>query len=386
MDEKEELRKKLAEERFYSSKKLDRFLQNFTSKNTQLNYKSSLKKFFADFLDKRYSNIKPDDYLKDIRLMKDKERYATMDQYEKDIDDYINAFVKDGSAPKTIAFHMTAVKGLFRKNRIRLDDDFWDEKRRQLAGTSPVVTFDIPKPEDLKKILMHADTRARAMFLMQATSGMRIGEILSVKKSDVKTDYEYPHIIIRSKKAKSRRTGRTRMSPEAKLAVLEWLKVRDASLVTSNKRSKWNKDLSDDRLFPLDQSTARRIWNRLLIKSKYIDKDDSVKLPRYKMTTHVLRKFFRVQFSKYNNDLAKYLMNQRTELDKVYREYDDDYLDQEYAKGVEHLFIYETTPQDVKDIKERLNEKGKEIEEMKKEILELRLTTVELKQELEKQG
>ena len=106
------------------------------------------------------------------------------------------------------------------------------------------------------------------MYLLQSSSGMRIGEICNLKyygkddeRNDIDLSYEYPHITLR--KTKSRAKGRTRCSPEAKEAILEWLKIRPNN--------------NDNRLFQSKTKSARIMWNRLLKKSGYAKKDQSGK-------------------------------------------------------------------------------------------------------------
>lgn len=99
------------------------------------------------------------------------------------------------------------------------------------------------------------------------------------------------------------------------------------------------------------------MWNRLLEKSGFTEKDNSGKNERYLMSTQTNRKYFRTEFSKYDNELAKYLMNQRTPLDRVYRDWSDEYLDKEYAKGVKYLLVFDRG----KDPKQP--EKNKQLEE-----------------------
>ena len=154
---------------------------------------------------------------------------------------------------------------------------------------------------------------------------MRIGEICNLKLSDIDLNYEYPHITLR--KTKSRAKGRTRCSPEAKEAILEWLKIRKEQLQLKQQRTptKYQNPEDKDKLFPGKPKSARKMWNTLLRKSGFAKKDKSGKYERALMSTHSLRRYFRNEFSKYNNDLASYLMNQRTGLDRKYRDWNNGY-------------------------------------------------------------
>ena len=133
------------------------------------------------------------------------------------------------------------------------------------------------------------------------------------------------------------------------------------------------------------------MWNRLLEKSRYAKKDKTGKYPRNLMGTHSLRKAFRSEFSKYDNDLAAYLMNQRTGLDRKYRDWSDEYLDQEYAKGVQYLMVFQSnvTDERLNDVQEKLTGLEEENLKLQKDVDSLRMELLEVKlkqvQELQRQ-
>jgi len=326
------------------------FLNEYTSKQTKRLYKINLNSYF------NFQDQAPEVYVKDVRNLENGKRNEIMDQYEKDITEYRNYLTKENYSPKSIENYIGTIKMFLEHYKINLDVSFWRKlrKRGKEKVSEPICDFKIPKPEELKQILTHANTKPRAMFLLQSSSGMRIGEICNLTENDIDLEYEYPHIRIRD--SKTRRKGKTRCSPEAKESIQEWLKIR--------------KDNDDTRLFQCTPKNARKMWNRLLIKSGYAKKDKSGKYERNLMGTHTLRKYFRNEFSKYDNDLATYLMNQRSRLDKTYRQWTDDYLDQEYGKGVEHLFVFQSnvTDKKVMDLQDQLNEKDSQIQKLQNQL------------------
>ncbi len=357
------------EKTIFESKALNDFINEYTAKETIRQHKISLKKYFTHY------NKNPDNYIVDVRNLDNGNRNKIKDQYEKDISQYRNHLIKEGYSPKAIHNYTSSVKMFLEHHRIDLDKAFWKKLRqRGIEKTNDsVCNFKIPKPDDLKKILTHASTKSRAMFLLQSSSGMRIGEICNLNLSDIDLDYEFPHITLR--KTKSRAKGRTRCSPEAKEAIMEWKKVRKEYLNTQKERMSdeyWKNDY-ENRLFPGTPKNARKMWNRLLEKSGYAKKDRTGKYPRNLMGTHTLRKMFRNEFSKYNNDLATYLMNQRTGLDRKYRDWSDEYLDQEYAKGVQYLMVFQlnVTDERINHLDDQLKEKDTEIKDLKQRLEEM---------------
>lgn len=365
-------------ENFNKSKKIDKFIKSYRSKNTQYNYRASIKKYFVFLNEKYQKSIDPETYIKDMREMKDKERYKVTDRYEEDIDDYYVSL--EDLAPKTIALNITALKTFFRRNKIKLSDFYWDDKGAKATGRSSISESKTPTPMDLKKILSHGDTKSRSIFLIEATSGMRLNEVLKLRFEDIDMTKRCPRITLSGRYTKNKERLRTRISPETKGYLEEWFKIRTKALDTASRRSRWEKDINAPQIFPFAPSTARRIWNTLLEKSEYDEKDHNGKVDRNKMGTHSLRRFFRQQFSKYNNDLAKYFMNQRGELDKIYRNYDDDYLDKEYEKGLKYLVVFEK-PMDTTHIQEEITDLRGENQKQQKEINDLRMELLAVKLE-----
>ena len=353
----------------YKSDTIKDFLDEYTANETIRQHRIALKKYFT------YHNKIPDTYIKDIRNLNNRNKNKIMDQYEHDITKYRNYLIEQKYSPKSIHNYISSVKMLLEHHRIDIGNAFWKKlkKRGEEKYNESICDFQIPTREELKKILMHANTKPRALFLLQSSSGMRIGEICNLTENDIDLTFEYPHIQLR--KTKSRAKGRTRCSPEAKEAIQEWLKIRP--------------DNGDPRLFQCKTKTARIMWNRLLKKAGYIKTDRSGKYPRFLMGTHTLRKYFRNEFSKYSNDLAAYLMNQRTGLDRKYREWTDKYLDEEYSKGVENVLVFQqnVTSERVGDLEQQLHQVQKDKQEMQDKIADLESKLSELKiEKLEQDG
>jgi len=362
----------MEEKQILESKAIKDFMSQYTAKQTIRQYKIAVKKYFM-YIDKN-----PDRYLKDLRFIDNGKKLKAIDEYEKNISAYRNSLIADEYSPKCTHNYVSTIKLLLEHNHCDLDVSFWKKLKERGADkvVEPICDFKIPTTTELRTILAHATAQSRAMFLLQATSGLRIGEVVSLKRGDIDLDYDCPHIIIRGKTSKTRMKGRTRCSQEAKQAIIDWLNVRAKAIETINKRTppEYQKSTTmnkDDYIFPVTTKSARKMWNRLLERAGFTGEDTSGKYARHLMSTHTLRKFFRNELSKYDNGLAQYLMNQRTGLDKRYRDYTDEYLDQEYAKGVRYLILNENYSGDVEKINESLKEKDEMIEKMQKQILEL---------------
>lgn len=377
-----------------NSEKINEFLKGFNY-HTYHNYKSGLKNFLIWF-NEQYPNEKFDEYIKDIRLMKPKEKIQVTDRYEKDIRYWLIELQKK-YAPKTISTQIAGLRGLLIFYRIDIDQIFWKQLNYTKAAKSPKYDVIVSTPKELKEIMQQCpDIRAKSFFLILATSGLRINELCKLRIDDINLKYQCPRIIIRDPKNKVK--GETRMSPEAKSAYLEYLKVREDKIRTSHYRTVnlgyANKDddldeiiKNEKRAYPFSTRSMGDIWNRMLEKSGYNEIDDSGLQERYKRNVHSLRSYFRTNYGLYNDNLAEYFINHISELKKTYDHKPKEWLDQEYLNGCKYLTVFEI-PQDtsekIQGLNEKLDEKDQQIsnlermmDEMKAQILELRLEKLE---------
>ena len=151
------------------------------------------------------------------------------------------------------------------------------EHHQTAKKTIPRTIDHVPTVPELKSILTHGRVKEKALFLVMASSGLRINEALSITINDIKLRDEKDNIIspsmikIRQEVSKNETPRITFISDEARDILIEWLKIRNEYLITSvQKLAKRNiqKKLNDDRVFPYAWSTAWNMWTRMLHKSK----------------------------------------------------------------------------------------------------------------------
>jgi len=149
------------------------------------------------------------------------------------------------------------------------------EKSRVERSRSSRVR-NVPTTEELRRILTHMPIQGRALFLVMASSGLRIGEALQVKLKDVELDEEPIRITVRGKSPRFRKPRITFISGEAREVVEEWLKNRSEYLVAASKKSRprehykeefKGKSSEDDRLFPFESNTAYAILRNAVRRS-----------------------------------------------------------------------------------------------------------------------
>ncbi|GAJ20418.1 unnamed protein product, partial [marine sediment metagenome] len=119
------------------------------------------------------------------------------------------------------------------------DDIVWDNIRRRGTGSGAVSKETPIKADILKKILIHADAKGKSMFLIMASGGLRIGELVNLKMEDVDFKSKPTKLTIRYRGLNTVKTKTSRIafiSDETTVALKEWLRIRTASLITASKR------------------------------------------------------------------------------------------------------------------------------------------------------
>jgi len=199
------------------------YLETYSNENTRKSYRKTLAKFF------RMIEVEGDD------LEPQANNYISQDRdYKADIQEF---FIQiKGKTPKTIKHHLSVVKTFFIENGINIEERKWRSLIRRINGKGPVSKVHVPTPDELRRILTHMDSR-KAFFLCLASSGMRSGECLQLKISDIDLDLEPCRVDIKNEYAKGGNGRIAFISGEAKEALEEWLRIRPSYLKTSSART-----------------------------------------------------------------------------------------------------------------------------------------------------
>ncbi len=325
-------------------------IEKFSAPSTIRNYRGSLKSFFK-IIDKD-----PSDYIVDIKKLGGEKRENAINAYEEDMKKFWLA-LKD-KAPTTRPSRMTHVKMFLSEFGIELSTKFWKNIHRRSPPNKPITDDLAPTNEQMKKILQHADLKAKALFLVLDSSGMRIGEVLKLEPDDIDLEKDPVRINVRAEITKTRRKRVTYMSNEARDTLLEWLKVRGKYLQAAVKKCRVvplrqedgevkmvpaKKSLDDPRVFPFSYNTAKQIWNKLLEKAELDMRDKRTKY--HKMHIHCMRKRFDTNMPGYiganGRDIAEALVGHEGYLSSAYRRLSESELAEGYKRGVYGLLIFE---------------------------------------------
>ena len=316
--------------------KIAAFVGKYSNAGTGYNYRHSIEAFLRCITTLEGEGIDEtatydyetllDEYLKDRKrnVGKDIKKFAG---YLKD------KSVSMQSARQQLTY---AVKFLRAHGVNVLKEDIEDIKRESKGGAATVdkvMTADV-----ICQALKSSDVRTRALTLVLASSGMRIGEALTLDLLDIDMNSTPVMITIRAENTKTKKGRYTFITSEAKEALTQYLAVRQEYLQTANRRieqfRKAGKEATvhaGNRVFPLEDSSVNKIWETTLKKAGLYSRD--VKSGRNQYRIHSLRKFFISQLSLAGaRTLAEHLAGHEGYLDASYRQVSPEFAAREYLK------------------------------------------------------
>ena len=190
---------------------IEDFLNDYDAENSKKNYRCYLNHFF------KYFNIDPEKY------------FSSKRNYENDVREYWHHLKEKGYARMTRNSKINCVKMFLIHNKVELPISFWKSLRKSAMdkGRRPETMDDSPTPEQLRKIIEHADTLMRAAVLTLSSSGMRISELVNLLPDDLKIENDPPMINIRAITTKTKNSRYVFISYEAKKSLEAWLRERD---------------------------------------------------------------------------------------------------------------------------------------------------------------
>ncbi|MBY8998349.1 MAG: site-specific integrase, partial [Candidatus Thorarchaeota archaeon] len=328
--------------------RLQTWLNTYRSSSTRGSYRNSLKNFFGASDDKELDDISE-------RFL---DEYISGEKNNKDLEKVIYAFVtkeeEKGHAPKTIWARASAVKSFLSEHDLEMGSSFWKGlKRKRMKGRTDAVQEDhVPSNAELRRIIGFLPTVGKALFRLMATSGARIGEIMSLRVEDLVLEHPTlaPHVNFRRETTKSGKKRVGFMTPEAKEDLSKWLLERVDYFETAVRRSQWKKHYTtpkdkwegksknDDRLFPFEPVTGYHMWNTAVKRAGLLIRDKTTN--RFTLRPHALRKWFRTRLGAVLKlDVVEALMGHEGYLTQAYRKYSKQDLSDFYVEHQEVLLL-----------------------------------------------
>ena len=382
---------------------IEKYTKTIPSKSGQNSYKSNIKSYIRFLKPDPTFEKKHNRYIGIPLSNKQKQftenYFKKKREYKKDVLTFIISL--NGTPAKTIKSKLASVKGWLQYNDVELLNKHWKEILNKIQGSRAVTIDKVPTKQELKRIMSHATVKDRALFLTLISSGIRIGEACKIKLNDIE---ELAKIYIRAEYTKSGNSRIVFVSPEAKEAINQWKEQRNDYLrvavtrlncakprIEGKRTERIKKSLDDDRVFPFATSTARAMWNRLIRKAGLNQRDPSSGY--HSMHIHCLRKYFsgNMNIAGMPSDIVESLLGHEDKLKRIYNLYTVEQLEEIYNKHVNKICLSEAygTDEKINSLDEQLKEKDRQISElqkkvedvddMKMQLLELRLTIQELK-------
>jgi integrase/recombinase XerD len=219
-----------------------------------------------------------------LGMLRDSGKSRLEEVTKRDVEAFIESEQDRGNKITTIRTSLVSVQAFLRylvEEGIVSADIFSRRIRLQLPERLPRAM----DPDNLKKFLsVIEDIRDRAMIMVLLRTGMRIGELLNTKVTDIHIKERRIEIY----EGEKNRLGRVvYLSDDAVIALRKWLKER-------NPREEY---LLYTRmsLDTMSYSTARSIFQRYIVKSGLTDKGYSLHTLRHTFATEFLNAGMRLE-------------------------------------------------------------------------------------------
>jgi integrase len=220
------------------------------------------------------------------------EKYFSEDRDHAD--DIIQWKKNSGLAPKTLQVYRSCVQEFLKSGGVVLDDEDLKDLKKAFRGGEEVVE-DAPDKAQIRSFLEHGDVRMKAIVYLASSTGLRMGEIVSLTEKNF--DFDLRMITIFADDSKNKKGRVTFYTKEAEKALNEWVRGKGKYIADKNKVlasfttvDRTTKD--DGRIFPYDQTGLNRAWNQI-VKKAGMDKKN--KLGCQVFHPHTLRQFFSTQ-------------------------------------------------------------------------------------------
>lgn len=167
---------------------------------------------FRDFLDERHNM---DEHKFVSRVTSNQ-----MDLY-KTLREYVVFLDQQNFAPKTIKSKMAAINGYLRHLGLKI---YSEDLKQNMRMPKPVKHREIPLTKEIiQRLLRNSTPRLQTAILVCASSGMRIGELVQLKLSDIDMNTTPVTVNIRAETTKTRQARETFLTTEAVNSLKDYL-------------------------------------------------------------------------------------------------------------------------------------------------------------------
>lgn len=335
------------------------------STKTKITYQSALN-HFKEFVKQQYN-------------CNETELVAKIKSEELDIYQTLRSFViyldKKNIRPQGLRSYVSGIKGYLRHWGIRINSDDY----KQLVKIPRITkTREIPLTKEIiLRILRNSPPKLQTAILLSCSSGLRIGEIVQLKISDIDFESEPVKINVRAEIAKGGSSRETFITRETTNALKDYLKryydwkdedhnLRLQNTVIFGRTSKKNKEI----LLKYPVEASKQTLQASLRKQLALIPDLSLKNENGRLAIHFhgFRKYFRTVLGNVcGRDYAEALMGHSFYMDTYYQ-LSEDKKREMYLEAEPHLTLsdFETVEKNIK----KLSEKNNQLEEKFNNLLE----------------
>ncbi len=274
---------------------LTQFLDMYEKKATKSAYQIAVCQYLKAMYGVGKKKIDYWDKLSIQYLKEDRDRF-------KDLVKFLE-YMKTKYTPKSIGVKIAGVKEWLGVNDYEPSPREKRILKKLIPSSKARSEEEIYTRENIRKILNHLPLQGRALVLVLASSGMRIGETLHLELEDIKLNENPVRVVIRGENTKTGEKRITFISTEALEVLKEWLRVREKYLTAAMNRNNGlvhsgrsdAKQVEDNTIFPFSMNTVFPMWHNALDKAGLNGRDRETR--RHKYRIHGLRKFFRSQLA-----------------------------------------------------------------------------------------
>ncbi|MDV0440964.1 tyrosine-type recombinase/integrase [Methanorbis furvi] len=309
------------------------------TKNTKSVVRGSLTQFFRHVSKQQLLTKDLDTY--SLQYLEN----SSIDQIFADANSYFDSIYS--LSPKTISLRIGFLIHYLKMNDIAFSAAQDSILSGRLPRSVTVHDEDYLTTERLRSVLAQSDVMMRAIILVLASSGMRIGEVLSFDISQMHGN----EIHMRASQMKGQKPHVYFISVEAVQAVNEWLKVRDVfatRALLKTKKCLGHSSVISSCVFPYSYSSIGVKFTLVMQKAGLYERDMVTR--RGRITLHSIRKWtdstMKIHIS---SNLANALIGHFEAGDSSYRRYTREQLREAYAKVEPYLTIL--APQEYADLK-----------------------------------
>jgi len=283
------------------------------------------------------------------------------------LNNFISFLVKSGKSPKTTWTYYGALKDFLISEDVPLDAMKLKSKIT-LPARYEISTDRAPTHDEVKKIMLHSALQGKVVISMLASSGMRIGELASLRIGDI--EFGNPtKIRVKARATKTKKARIVFISNEATEYLKEYLGTRigrKEENIFINSRKEGHEPVGKDALY---QAIMRKV-DKAGLKEK-MDFESA----RYAIHPHSLRKYFftNALASGIDRGIVEGWMGHKFGLDGAYLRLGEEELAKEYLKAIDRFtFISGNGGQ----LRSRVEELEDENKQLRSELERLKSATV----------